>query len=156
MDDLIYASATALAQAIRKKQVSSLEVVDAYLARIEAVNPMLNAVVQVRAEKARDEARAADSALAPVAFPAPLPGLVSSAGAGRPLVHTPLAARLNAGDVVRYALNLLAVFVNADVDREAATLARLELGHAAELALDTAGVGKAGARLEAGDVSILL
>ncbi len=58
MDELIYASATALAEAIRTKQVSSEEVVDAYLQRIEEVNPKLNAVVQLsqtgRAE-ARDE-----------------------------------------------------------------------------------------------------
>jgi len=58
VDELIYASATALAEAIRTKQVSSEEVVDAYLQRIEEVNPKLNAVVQLpqtgRAE-ARDE-----------------------------------------------------------------------------------------------------
>ena len=64
MDELIFASATALAKAIRAKEVSSREVVDAYLQRIEAVNPRLNAVVQVAADAARDEARAADSALA--------------------------------------------------------------------------------------------
>jgi Asp-tRNA(Asn)/Glu-tRNA(Gln) amidotransferase A subunit family amidase len=34
MDELIYASATALAQAIRTKQVSSQEVVQACLARL--------------------------------------------------------------------------------------------------------------------------
>jgi amidase len=64
MDDLIFASATRLARAIRNKEVSSQEVVDACLARIEAVNPRLNAVVQVRAEAALAEARAADAALA--------------------------------------------------------------------------------------------
>ena len=64
MDELIYVSATALARAIRTKQVSALEVGDAYLARIEAVNPRLNAVVQVTAEQARAAAQTADSALA--------------------------------------------------------------------------------------------
>ena len=39
MDQLIAGSATALAAAIRTKQVSSREVVDAYLQRIETVNP---------------------------------------------------------------------------------------------------------------------
>lgn len=75
MDELIYASAAALAQSIRTKQVSALEVVDAYLARIEAVNPRLNAVVQVRAEQALAEARAADSALARGQVTGPLHGV---------------------------------------------------------------------------------
>src|SRR5437870_10376625 len=48
-DELIYVSASALAKAIRAKEVSSEEVVNAYLQRIEAVNPKLNAVVQLTA-----------------------------------------------------------------------------------------------------------
>ena len=64
MDDLIAASASALARAIRAKQVSSAELVAAYLARLERVNPALNAVVQVCAEAAAAQARAADAALA--------------------------------------------------------------------------------------------
>ena len=53
-------SATWLATAIRERQVSSLEAVDACLARIEAVNPHINAVVRLAAD-ARDRARAADA-----------------------------------------------------------------------------------------------
>lgn len=64
MEDLIYASATVLARAIRDKEVSSEELVNAYLQRIEAVNPTLNAVVQLTAEAAREQARDADAALA--------------------------------------------------------------------------------------------
>lgn len=64
MDEIIYASATELARAIRHKEVSSEEVVGAYLARIEEVNPKLNAVVHLTAESARREAREADEALA--------------------------------------------------------------------------------------------
>ena len=64
MDELIYASATALAKAIRAKKVSSVEVIEAHLKRIEAVNPKLNAVVQLTADTARTEAQAADAALA--------------------------------------------------------------------------------------------
>ena len=41
MDELIYASATALAKAIRTKEVSSVEVTEAFLWRIETVNPKL-------------------------------------------------------------------------------------------------------------------
>lgn len=62
--ELIYASATTLAKAIRTKQVSSEEVVKAYVDRIEAVNPKLNAVVQFIAETALAQAREADAALA--------------------------------------------------------------------------------------------
>ena len=64
MDDLIYASATELARNIRDKKVSALEVVDAHLRRIEEVNPRLNAVVQLAADRARAEARESDEALA--------------------------------------------------------------------------------------------
>ncbi len=75
MQEIIFASATALARAIREKQVSSQEVVDAYLKRIEVINPALNSVVQVRAEAARDEARQADEALARGEVKGPLHGL---------------------------------------------------------------------------------
>ena len=44
----------ALAAAIRDGRVTSAEVVDACLARIDEVNPALNAVVQLRADAARD------------------------------------------------------------------------------------------------------
>ena len=64
MDDIIYASAKAMAQAIRDGEASAAEVVEAHLARIEAVNPALNAVVQLSAERARAEAADADAALA--------------------------------------------------------------------------------------------
>jgi amidase len=75
MHELIYASATALAQAIRDKEVSSQEVVEAYLQRIEEVNPTLNAVVQLRAEAARAEARKADAVLARSEIKGPLHGV---------------------------------------------------------------------------------
>ncbi|MCU1394510.1 MAG: putative amidase [Ilumatobacteraceae bacterium] len=57
-------SAHGLAARIRSGEVSSREVVDAHLARIEAVNPHLNAVVRVLADEARTAADAADQARA--------------------------------------------------------------------------------------------
>jgi amidase len=63
MEKWIYASATALARAIRAKEVSSEEVVNACLARIEQVNPQLNAVVGLTADEALNQARKADAAL---------------------------------------------------------------------------------------------
>src|SRR5258708_13854086 len=75
MDTIIYTSATKLAQAIRAKEVSSQEVVDAHLQRIEAVNPQTNAVVQLTADTARNQARLADAALARGEIMGPLHGV---------------------------------------------------------------------------------
>ena len=63
-DDLVFMSATKLAGLIREKKVSSVEAVNAYYARIDAVNPKINAVVQFCRERALTEAKAADQALA--------------------------------------------------------------------------------------------
>jgi amidase len=75
MDKLIYASATALAQSIRAKEISSEELVDAYLQQIEEVNPQLNAVVQLTADAARAQAREADAVLAKGHIRGPLHGV---------------------------------------------------------------------------------
>ena len=44
--------------------MSAVEIAEAHLRRIDEVNPKLNAVVQLASERAMDEARAADAALA--------------------------------------------------------------------------------------------
>jgi amidase len=64
MEEILSASALSLGRAIRARRVSSAEVVDAYLRRIDQVNPAINAVVQRVDERARAEARTADDALA--------------------------------------------------------------------------------------------
>lgn len=53
-------SARALAERIARGEVSAVAAVEAYIARIEAVNPALNAVVVKRYDAARAEAHAAD------------------------------------------------------------------------------------------------
>ncbi len=68
-------SATALAKAIRTKQVSSLEVVEAHLDRIEATNGAVNALTFVLAEEALDAAKAADRAIAAGETIGPLHGV---------------------------------------------------------------------------------
>ncbi len=68
------ASASTLASAIRAKEISVVETVDAHLVRIDAVNPRLNAIVQ-RSDAARTEARAADDALARDANVGPFHGV---------------------------------------------------------------------------------
>jgi aspartyl-tRNA(Asn)/glutamyl-tRNA(Gln) amidotransferase subunit A len=62
-DELCWLTATELAGMIRRRKVSPVEVVDAALRRIDALNPRLNAYVLVAAESARREARAAERAL---------------------------------------------------------------------------------------------
>ena len=62
-DELSWLPATTLAGMIRRKKVSPVEVVNAILARIEALNPVLNAFVTLTADQARREARAAERAL---------------------------------------------------------------------------------------------
>jgi amidase len=60
MVDYLYRSACWQAEAIRRGELSSQELVRSSLERIEAVNPRLNAVVQVTADHAMEEARQAD------------------------------------------------------------------------------------------------
>ena len=52
-------SACELVSLIRSRAVSAVEVLDAHLATIERLNPKLNAIVTLAAEKARDAARVA-------------------------------------------------------------------------------------------------
>jgi amidase len=56
-------SARELARLISDRSVSPVEVLDAHLAAIEAVNPKLNAIVTLVAERARDAALAAAAAV---------------------------------------------------------------------------------------------
>src|SRR6202021_86531 len=56
-------SARELAKLIRERAVSPVEVLDAHLAVIEAVNPKLNAIVTLAADQARDAARRAETAV---------------------------------------------------------------------------------------------
>lgn len=78
MNPLLTCSATALASMIRRREVSSREVVDAHIAQIERVNPALNAVVAPRFEAARAEALEADRLLDAGAPQGPLHGVPCS------------------------------------------------------------------------------
>jgi len=75
MNDVIFRSASWMTEAIRGKQISSVELVEACLERIEAVNPVLNAVVYSLADTAREQARQADAALARGERKGPLHGV---------------------------------------------------------------------------------
>jgi amidase len=64
MDDLVFASIQELTVAIRQRQVSAVEVVEAHLAQIDKHNPRLNVIVLLDREAALNRAREADAALA--------------------------------------------------------------------------------------------
>jgi Asp-tRNA(Asn)/Glu-tRNA(Gln) amidotransferase A subunit family amidase len=61
--ELILLSASEMAEQIRLKKISPIELVEAHLSRIEKLNPKLNALVQVDHECARISARNAEAAL---------------------------------------------------------------------------------------------
>lgn len=61
-DDIIFSDATGLAELIRTKQVSPVEVVQQHLDRIAAINPSINAIVTV-ADGAIAAAKAAEAAI---------------------------------------------------------------------------------------------
>ncbi|MCO4771489.1 MAG: amidase [Deltaproteobacteria bacterium] len=63
-EDAVFASATSLAKAIREGTTSSVDVVDAHIARLSRVNPVINAVVAERLDAARAEAKRADERIA--------------------------------------------------------------------------------------------
>ena len=74
-DDLCDLNATELAARIRTKQVSAREVLAAHLARIDRVNPKVNAIVTLVAERATAAAAKADELQASGALLGPLHGL---------------------------------------------------------------------------------
>lgn len=78
MNDLVFRSAAWLAAAIRNREISSRELIDAHLDHIARVNAPLNSVVRVLADEARREARAADEALARGEIKGPFHGVPMS------------------------------------------------------------------------------
>ena len=61
-EEICYAGAVELAERIRSKQVSPVEVLEAFFRRIESVNPALNAIVTF-VDGAADRAREAEAAI---------------------------------------------------------------------------------------------
>ena len=64
LEEVLTLSGVELARRIRTRQMTSRAVVEAHIARIEAVNPTINAVVARRYDEARSEADAADRRIA--------------------------------------------------------------------------------------------
>src|SRR6185437_3160402 len=63
MTDLTFLSATEMVAQIREKKLSPVDLAEAHLAKIERLNPKLNAFVQVDPERVRRDAREAQSAI---------------------------------------------------------------------------------------------
>ena len=61
MSELTFLSAVSMAEQIRRRKLSPVELVEAHLSRIELLNPKLNAFVQVDRERARGAAQLAES-----------------------------------------------------------------------------------------------
>jgi amidase len=63
-EELWRLSATDMAARVARRDLSSRELVESCLLRLDAVNPAINAIVEVCADQARSAARAADDAIA--------------------------------------------------------------------------------------------
>ena len=75
MRELTFLPAVSMAEQIRRKVLSPVELLEAHLARIEELNPRLNAFVQVDAEGARQQARLAEAAVGASGELGPLHGV---------------------------------------------------------------------------------
>jgi Asp-tRNA(Asn)/Glu-tRNA(Gln) amidotransferase A subunit family amidase len=63
VDDIVYSSLIDMAEGVRARNVSPVELTDAHLSRIHELNPKLNAFVTVDDERARVQAKLAESAI---------------------------------------------------------------------------------------------
>src|SRR5260370_34312132 len=63
MSDLTFLSASEIAGQIRTRKVSPVEVIEAHLARVETLNPKINAFVQLDHRGALAQARQAEAAV---------------------------------------------------------------------------------------------
>jgi amidase len=63
VNETLFRAATQVAEKVRRRELSARELTEFLLARIESVNPLVNAVVELRSEAALQEAAAADAAI---------------------------------------------------------------------------------------------
>src|SRR5215207_1479383 len=103
-DELWRWTGVELAAGIRTRQISSREAVESCLARIEQVNPQLNALIEISSDKALDMADAADRAVANGEALGPLHGVpisikVNSDQAGHATTNGVVAFKDNIAEV---------------------------------------------------------
>ena len=75
MAEIVFKTATELARLIKARKLSPVEVVRAYLDRIEALNPAINAFITVTRDQALDQARRAEKEITAGRYLGPLHGL---------------------------------------------------------------------------------
>ena len=102
--DLTRLSVLEMADAVRRRAVSPVELVEAHLQRIEKLNPKLNAFVHLDAERARRQARAAEWAVMSGAGSGPLNGVPISIKSSIDVagLRCEAGSRLRAGHVAAY------------------------------------------------------
>ncbi len=110
MTDLTFLPAVEMAAQIRRKSISPLELVDQHLAKIERLNPTLNAFVNVDPERARREAKSAEAAMLHGEKVGPLHGVPLSIKSSIEVGGMPCEAgtRLRAGIVAQQDAPLVA------------------------------------------------
>ena len=111
-DEVHTMSLTALAGALAARELSAVEVMEAAVARAERLQPVLNCFISLEAERALEDAAAADAALARGDAPGPLHGV--------PIAHKDMFYR--AGRVSTCGSRILRDFV---ADHDSTALARL-------------------------------
>ncbi len=121
MTDLAALSARALAEAIRAKQVSSLEATKEAIKRLVACHELTNCIVALEADAALDAARAADAAIAA--------GSPAGALAGVPLAHKDMFDRK--GRIASWGASIRA---DRPAERDASAIAALDKAGALQIA----------------------
>ena len=115
MSDLTFLSAVSMAAQIRAKRISPVELIEAHLTKIERLNPSLNAYVDVSAERACHEARAAEQAVLNGDTRGPLHGVPISIKSSLAVagLRCETGSRLRAGHVPTHDAPLVARLRNA-------------------------------------------
>jgi Asp-tRNA(Asn)/Glu-tRNA(Gln) amidotransferase A subunit family amidase len=75
MNELNFLAAASMAEQLGRKKISPLELVEAHLSQIENLNPELNAFVQVDGDRARQQAKMAESEILRGEIKGPLHGV---------------------------------------------------------------------------------
>ncbi len=115
MGNLTFLPAVAMAQLIRGKKISPVELAEAHLAKIERLNPKLNAFVHVDADRVRREARAAEAAVMSGKSLGPLHGVPISIKSSLDVagLRCEAGTRLHAGNIATQDAPLVARLRNA-------------------------------------------
>lgn len=101
MDELNFLSAKQMADQVRQRKISPVELIQAHLARIKRLNPRLNAYIQVDEDRVLREARDSEAAVTHSEIAGPLHGVplsIKNSVAVAGYVHE-VGTRLRAGTV---------------------------------------------------------